>query len=575
VPFDPALKNQDKEALIKMVEDGRLALATYKETLSRIYREFDAKIEELSLIRRVSDALRKAADLKSLTAGLVEVVISELPADFVGLLLTDPEMTSLAPSALFDRRWEKPKTITDVSRENCVPLDQGVLGGAVAKGSILLLPDWDQNIGQPWPDIFPQKAKSILALPLVARQQIVGAMVLVSLSKNAFGQEHTRTLTIICDHAAHALINFRLIDQLGEINERLLASEIKAHQAREYQQSLLDNAADLVIVANAEGLVSYTNQAALEMGFTPRDMEGKPVWDLFSQPEKARSWFAASRKENQELGMLPPFGGERQVSVSLTPISRTGELLVMARDITRQKELERSLLQAEKLASVGILAAGVAHEIGNPLSAISGYAEILAKNQISQAERTEFSRAISDQAERINRIIRDLLDYSRPSPDQKRVLLVNQAIESVLNMYFTEKRLLSHSMTINTRLAKDLPGVSMDLDQLQQVVLNLIINAAQAMKKGGRLTIVSTNEAGFVKVSFIDTGPGIRPEHLAHIFDPFFTTKPPGQGTGLGLSICQRIVSQVGGRLTVESKPGKGAVFSLFLPAANWERNNK
>jgi signal transduction histidine kinase len=142
-------------------------------------------------------------------------------------------------------------------------------------------------------------------------------------------------------------------------------------------------------------------------------------------------------------------------------------------------------------------------------------------------------------------------------------------------MYFTEKRLLSHSMTINTRLAKDLPGVSMDLDQLQQVVLNLIINAAQAMKKGGRLTIVSTNEAGFVKVSFIDTGPGIRPEHLAHIFDPFFTTKPPGQGTGLGLSICQRIVSQVGGRLTVESKPGKGAVFSLFLPAANWERNNK
>ncbi|KIX14569.1 ATP-binding protein [Dethiosulfatarculus sandiegensis] len=573
MPFDPELKNQDKETLIRMVEEQRSALATYKETLSRIYREFDAKIEELSLIRRVSDALRKAADLKGLTAGLVEVVISELPADFVGLLLTDPEMTCLIPSALYDRGWEQPEIKIEISDKNNIPLDQGVLGRAVANGSILLLPDWDLTDEQPWPGVFPKQAKSLLALPLVARQQIVGAMVLVSLATGAFGQEHTRTLTIICDHAAHALINFRLIDQLGEINERLLASEIKAHQAREYQQSLLDNAADLIIVADASGCISYTNKAALELGFSPREIEGRPLWDLFSQPEKARSWFASSRKQSRELDMLPPYGGERQVSVSLTPISRTGELLVMARDITRQKELERSLLQAEKLASVGILAAGVAHEIGNPLSAISGYAELLAKKQINQAERTEFSKAISEQAERINRIIRDLLDYSRPSPDRKRVLLVNQAIEAVLNMYFTEKRLLSHAMTIKTRLAKDLSGVNMDRDQLQQVVLNLIMNAAQAMDKGGKLSIVSENEGGFVKIRFIDTGPGIKPEHLAHIFDPFFTTKPPGRGTGLGLSICQRIVSQAGGRLTVESQPGKGAVFSLFLPVADQEGN--
>ena len=135
-------------------------------------------------------------------------------------------------------------------------------------------------------------------------------------------------------------------------------------------------------------------------------------------------------------------------------------------------------MHAEKLASVGILAAGVAHEIGNPLSAVSGYAQLMTKDGVSDDERKEFAGAIASQAERINRIIRDLLDYSRPSPDLGQAVEVNQAIEAVLNMFFTSKRLAHHQLDIQRDLARNLPLVRMDRDQLQQVVLNLVMNAA-------------------------------------------------------------------------------------------------
>ncbi|MFH1060803.1 MAG: ATP-binding protein [Pseudomonadota bacterium] len=563
-PADLAQKSHAE--LVALVREQQAALATYKDTLGRIYAEFDAKIEELSLIRRVSDALRQAGDLWGLAAALVEVVSAELNADFVCLLLSDPEMTLLCPAALMDRDQERPRSLNQPAPAQCLPLAAEPIGQAVAQGRVLILPELAAPPG-PWPADFPKNPASLLVLPLVARQEILGAMLLVSLTTKAFDEQDTRALTILCDHAAAALSNARLIDELGEINQRLLASELDAHQAREYLQRLLDTASDLILIADPAGLVTYANQAAAEFGLDHDGLAGGMLAGLFAEPERAGRLLAQGRRQSEELELIGPQGRAYLTLVSLTPLE-SGEVLVMVRDVTRRRVLERQLMHAEKLASVGILAAGVAHEIGNPLSAVSGYAQLLAKSGVEEASRLEFAGAIAGQAERIHRIIRELLDYSRPSPWQGQAVEVNQAIEAVLNMFFTSKRLLQGNVDIQRDLGRGLPLVRVDRDQLQQVVLNMVMNAAQAMDGGGKLTVKTRGKDGWVRIAVADTGPGIAPENLPLVFDPFFTTKPPGQGTGLGLSICDRIVSAAGGRIEVKSRPGKGATFTVLLPGA-------
>jgi len=563
-------QDMSRQELLDLVREQEAALSTYKETLARIYQEFDAKIEELSLIRRVSDVLRQSQDLNGLALGMVEVVISELPADFVCLMLADPEMTRLEPAAHMSRDWEGPKPVDGLQADGVVELGQGDLGQDLGAGRIILIPDLNEKQISPWPAPLPKESRSFMALPLVARQQMLGAMILTSMAASAFGQEHTRILTILCDHAAAALANVRLIQQLGEINEQLLDSELEAHQSKEYLQRVLDTANDLILIAGQNGTIKYVNQAATDIGFSLEAVEHRHLAALFSDPERALELLDIDEPSEQELELKLPGGGNRLMLVSLTPLPDSEEVLAILRDITHRRALERQLMHAEKLASVGILAAGVAHEIGNPLSAVSGYAQLLAKDGVSEEERQEFGNSIFDLAQRIDKIIRDLLDYSRPSPFQGQMVEVNQAIEAVLNMFFTSKRLNTYNLTINRDLARDLPPVRMDRDQLQQVVLNMVMNAAQAMDKGGVLTISTRQEAaGWVTLTFADTGPGIAPENMRNLFDPFFTTKPPGQGTGLGLSICDRIISQAGGRIEVISRLGKGATFNIWLPGEN------
>ncbi len=562
-------KHQDlsRAELLDLVREQEATLSTYKETLARIYQEFDAKIEELSLIRRVSDVLRQAEDLTGLALGLVEVVISELPADFVCLMLADPEMTRLAPAAHMSREWDEPRPVKDTQPSGVVELGQGDLGQALGAGRIILIPDLNEKTIAPWPALLPKASRSFMALPLVARQQMLGAMILTSMAANAFGQEHTRILTILCDHAAAALANVRLIQQLGEINEQLLDSELEAHQSKEYLQRVLDTANDLILIAEQNGKIKYVNQAASDIGLSHEALENRHIAGLFSDTERADELLSSGEPSELELELKMPAGGNRLMLVSVTPLPDSDEVLAILRDITHRRALERQLMHAEKLASVGILAAGVAHEIGNPLSAVSGYAQLLSKDEVSEDERQEFGNAIFDLAQRIDKIIRDLLDYSRPSPFQGQMVEVNQAIEAVLNMFFTSKRLNTQNLAINRDLARALPAVRMDRDQLQQVVLNMVMNAAQAMGQGGVLNISTSQEqGGWVTLSFADTGPGILPENMRSLFDPFFTTKPPGQGTGLGLSICDRIISQAGGRIEVTSKMGKGTTFKIWLP---------
>lgn len=232
-------------------------------------------------------------------------------------------------------------------------------------------------------------------------------------------------------------------------------------------------------------------------------------------------------------------------------------------------------LRSEKMASLGLLAAGMAHEVGTPLMSIMGYAELLAGDNTDNSAVRDYAERISQDCQRIDRIVRGLLDYSRPrSYDVEVVDMVDVASGAI---ELLAQQGIFKSIELSTVFDDDLPDVLADPHQLQQVMINLIINARDAMPDGGRLVIrlkpENSDESALkldsVRLDVLDSGEGIAPEHIPNLFEPFFTTKQPGKGTGLGLAMVARIVQGFNGSISVQSKQGTGSCFTVLLPVAN------
>ena len=225
------------------------------------------------------------------------------------------------------------------------------------------------------------------------------------------------------------------------------------------------------------------------------------------------------------------------------------------------------MLVTDRLASIGELAAGIAHELNNPLTGIIGLSELLLTSDVPPDIAEDISM-IHSEAKRTSRIVRDLLTFARKHETDKQPVDINGIITSVLELRAYELKV--HNIEVITGFAPALPRVQADGFQLQQVFLNIVINAEYFMIEShgkGKLSIITEQDDGIVRASFTDDGPGISEQNLRHIFDPFFTSKEVGKGTGLGLSICHGIVTEHGGKIYVESEPGKGAVFMVELPA--------
>jgi len=289
---------------------------------------------------------------------------------------------------------------------------------------------------------------------------------------------------------------------------------------------------------------------------------------------------AAGRIGGGEEG-LPPIGeGEPTLSRAALAFERVAGALAEERARLAAKvaeltvsnralaEARESLLRSEKLATVGRLAAGLAHEVGNPLGAVAGYAELARKRVPPGAdpELLDAIQRIAAAAGRIDRTVRDLLDFARPAPPALLPLDLGAAVEASLRLARVQSRF--KQVEVALELPPGLPRVLADEHQLSQVFLNLFLNAGDAMGGEGRVRVVARAEGGQVTVELADTGPGIPPDDLARIFDPFFTTKDPGQGTGLGLAISHRILEALGGEIAARNLPGRGAQFTVRLRAA-------
>lgn len=261
------------------------------------------------------------------------------------------------------------------------------------------------------------------------------------------------------------------------------------------------------------------------------------------------------RKSNDEIGIL---------AKSFNEMSRK-----MALDIDHLQKLNEQLFRSEKLAALGTLSAGVAHEVNNPLASISSLIQIMQRNALDEETQSRL-KLISEQVSRISQVTKDLTEFSRSSPEVKSRCNLNETIDSALRLAKFDKSF--HQLNLKKDLDQNLPEIFADKDQIQQVCLNLFLNARDAMPEGGSLLIKTSQNAQEIVVEISDTGLGIDDLHLKKIFDPFFTTKSAGRGTGLGLAVCYGIINAHGGRIEAISNESSGAKFTIYLPISEVEK---
>lgn len=344
-------------------------------------------------------------------------------------------------------------------------------------------------------------------------------------------------------------------------------------RTKQYLENLLENANDVIYTLDQEQRFTYVNGKIDTWGYRKEDLLGRPYLSLLSRRHRGR-WLKNSldigAKQVYEVEVVTRLGELRTVTVSVSPLQgANGEILGIlgiARDMTETKKLERQIRNSEKLASVGKLAAGVAHEINNPLGGILNCLYNLRKGGLSAARQEEYWTSIEHGVRRVQKIVRQLLDFSQQHEPEFSSADINGIVDQVLVL--TTHLFAPNRITLETRLGEGLPHVMVDRHMIEQVLMNLILNAVQAMKLGGLLTIRTSVAEGICRVEVSDTGSGIPASVLSRVFDPFFTTKGEGEGTGLGLSVNLGIMERHGGRILVESEVGKGTTFTICLPVS-------
>jgi len=347
---------------------------------------------------------------------------------------------------------------------------------------------------------------------------------------------------------------------------------------------LVDNASDAIVVIDDERRFVDVNPAAsVLLGLTIGELRGRAIDDSLPSEEASRlaaSWPSLIRegKGRGEFAVVQLGGARRDVEYSATANFLPGRHVAVLRDVTERRQLEAQLLQAQRLESVGRLAGGMAHDFNNLLVVISGYAQLmqgdLEADDPHRGNLDEILRAAGRAAE----LTRQLLAFSRQQVLHPRVLDLNEVVTAIGPML---RRLIGEDVALETALAPDLGVVQADPGQLEQVLMNLSVNARDAMPQGGRLTIETANveldaafaqmhatvkSGSYVLLAVSDTGVGMDAETRRHLFEPFFTTKPTAEGTGLGLATVYGIVKQSGGSIWAYSEPGQGSTFKIYLP---------
>ena len=557
------------EALRKQISDHQRVPAKTEPGQRAVGQEagrgdLDARLRQQAAVAELGQRALVGTDLPTLMADAVRLVARTLDVEYCKILEVLPDRGVLLLRA--GAGW-KPGYVGQVT----------VAGGRDSQAGFTLLSSQPVIVE----DLRTERRFS--GPPLLIEHGVVsGLSVVIHGRGTPFGVlgAHTawrRTFTRDDVHFMQAVAHI-----VASAIERARAEEA-IRRSEEKVRAILEAAAEGVVIVGAEGRIELVNAKTETMfGYDRKELIGEMLEILL--PERLREahgehrarYFGAPRARPMGLGLelsgRRKDGSEFPVEISLSFVTTESGLVALGfiTDVTARRVLERSARQAEKLASLGTLAAGLAHELNNPIGIISSRAELALLDAESRAlpeDVAEDLRVIHRHAQRVARIAHGLLSFARHSSGEQGRVDLNRVVDETLLL--VEKMIVTDGIALRRALAPNLPPIWGDANALQQVVMNLVTNARDAVKGGGEISVetgLTTDPPGGVRLIVSDTGPGISPEILPKIFDPFFTTK--AQGTGLGLSISYGIVREHQGTVDVQSRPGEGTTFALTFRSA-------
>jgi two-component system NtrC family sensor kinase len=544
-----------------------------RRSLTEFARELSSETDQSVMLAKVSDRLLRTLSIQQ-----------------VGFFLLEEGSGQFRLHSLGQKSGRNPKSVS-------APLDLRFLTESVAKPYLFFeRPKRLRDIvTEEWPESVRETIADLDFTYYVACKSRGRTIAYFGVSRTTEGDflssDDIELLVTLSNYVAIAIENSRLYSSLqrkADEYERL----------KEFSENIVESINVGILAAGLDGRVeSWNTQIERLTGISREGAIGRRLTELF--PEELCQKFDELRVDESvhnvyrmvlrqrvsveageerpagrnghgglELAASAPQLRESIVNLAIAPLvsreaKQIGRLIIFD-DVTDRNELERRLVQADKLSSIGLLAAGVAHEVNTPLAVISTYAQMLAKQVSGDDQKSKLLEKIAKQTFRASEIVNSLLNFSRTSPTEFAELDLNRVIRETASL--VEHQFEKSGVVTALNLADDLPTMRGNAGKLQQVFLNLFINARDAMPGGGNLSVRSWAESGFAHIEVSDTGQGIPTENLARIYDPFFTTKGPKKGTGLGLSITYGIVQEHNGIIEVDSLLGRGTRFRLEFP---------
>ena len=521
----------------------------------RAAEELNRRLSELFSLQELSYVLSDSLELDRIVEQVVRYAVRFLDAQgallaLVGETSGDPLQVAAAEGTL------------SALRGRTIPGDdKGLVARSTGREHLELV----RNSGpEPTEVIHGVQAAAAAAVPLRSHGAVIGTLVITDPREGVFVPEDVRLLSTLATHAAVVIANARFFEMV--------------RRAKEQWETAFDALSEGIAVVDDAGRVRRANRAlAGLLGVPLPNVIGTSLGEALLGKSHALAGLLAAARRGDRTAPLVARSDRLQRAVRVNAARIPGatteqSIVVLVEDVTDQQALETQLVQSEKLAAVGQLVSGVAHELNNPLTSIAGLSEfLLEQKELGKKDRGHL-QVIQEQAERAGRIVRNLLTFARKGTGERLPVDLNDVIRRTLSLTSYDMKL--NDITVTRELSGALPEVVGDRHGLQQVVLNLITNAAQAVadnpRERAREITVSTWFDGQVHLRVADTGPGIPEQVLASVFTPFFTTKEPGKGTGLGLSITYSIVESHGGHITIEPPVAgrSGAAFRVDLPPA-------
>jgi len=531
--------------------------------------EHQRELAALSVMAATLESNQSSGDIQ---LSIMKNICSILQAEASMLVLVDVDQKDLTIRKMLLAK-------DDWNNQEGLSIQTGLIQSCIQNGTAILENKVQENplfnAGYDAPT--GMEIQSLLSCPLNVAGETIGAIAVYNKIQGLFTYYEQQLLNAMATALANATHNMRLIQQLKLANADLEASKWELLRSRNTLRALFDNIpSSFYIIDRRYSLIAINMSRADRANSKPPLMVGKKCYQiLFGRSEPCpgcrvtetlfggqstnrmdRSWVNNDQFMEWDINTYPIYDASNE------PV----QAILVEQDVTEKRRLEASLAQSEKLAAVGQLAAGVAHEINNPLAAIIANAQILERDLPQDNDLLESVKLIQLAGSRASQVVRNLLGFARKEHYEFSPTDINETIRS--SLVLLQHEFVSRPVDLIFDLADDLPPMIASKDHLQGVWINLLLNAFDALEgKPGEVRISTRKLGNEFRITISDTGKGIPPERVSRIFEPFYTTKEAGRGTGLGLSLCHRVVKQHSGFILVESQVGVGTKFIVVLPA--------